>query len=543
MAKNIALFLDGTWNDSTSCTPTNVRKLYERMSATDQRGGPQLSKYLDGVGTETYKSRKKMDWLSRSVLKQPSPYAPRFLRNLAGGVAGYGTAFRIKESYAYLSRHYVPGDSIFLFGFSRGGFAARSLAGFLDEVGLLLKTRIRYVEEAYAIYAHKDPEIRKKLSGYLRRLTGVARPGEDQLLPSHLLGVWDVVEELGLPKSIQMVKSWKTGHHIQQEIPKQVSHVRHALALHELRPMFSPLIWGEACTPGPSVRQVWFPGDHGDVGGGHKDTRLSDIALDWMAGEAHQLGLKVYVNAHLPEVAATLPIRHQIHGKFFWVKPQVRSFLRDVASQKTDALVGHRIHKAASRRLFALTAAVYPFWATSITEACLEADRCTAVLGLRLAFEWNTEPEHRFDCNPPGARELQLQSQRTGKSASEWTDVTLSQLALIPDEVWTHANNAYEILAVDDATLLRAFIFSSALGSGSFIDTCVGAVHDFPKTESGRSCARRGWERIASAMEKANELTADLDWAARFQSAGAYAAVSLALMDCTENRQGNRGKI
>lgn len=175
MPKNIVLFIDGTWNeagDAAKGENTNVHKLF--LAADGQPD--QVCKYLNGIGTD-----RAGRWLRR---------LPHFPRNIVGGLFGLGMSDRIKDAYHFLSKEYERGDSVFLFGFSRGAFAARSVAGFVDAVGLLLKTvahNENLIEEAYATYENSDDPTHLPLRRFLRRLNFAARPSADDWdCPSHL---------------------------------------------------------------------------------------------------------------------------------------------------------------------------------------------------------------------------------------------------------------------------------------------------------------------------------------------------------------------
>jgi len=181
-------------------------------------------------------------------------------------------AARIKEAYGFLSAEYDRGrgDKVFIFGFSRGAFAARSLAGFVSRVGTLLRDKLDLVEAAYRIYEEgADPED-TPLREFLLEFAGQAmiRSIEDQgAMLIHLVGVWDTVGALGLPGRLRRFTARHTEYH-QTEVPPTVLAARHALALHELRKPFEPLLWSNR-NHHPGLLQVWFPGAHQDVGGGY----------------------------------------------------------------------------------------------------------------------------------------------------------------------------------------------------------------------------------------------------------------------------------
>src|SRR5262249_13428059 len=142
------------------------------------------------------------------------------------------------------------------------------------------------VERAYALYEErKDPEA-SDLKDLLRRITGSGEPDREggTQLPIYFIGVWDTVAALGLPGVFGGLTARWTRHH-QTELPFNITHARHALALHELRRAFPLLLWQRThpLNPRQKLKQVWFTGAHADVGGGYSDNRLASVALEWMA--------------------------------------------------------------------------------------------------------------------------------------------------------------------------------------------------------------------------------------------------------------------
>lgn len=252
MGKNIALFVDGTGNngrrDELAHEETNVWRLHEACR-------DEFKRYLPGVGT------RRLD--------------------LLGGATGFGTKKRLVEAYSFLIEHYSEGDNIFLFGFSRGALAVRLLAGFVGYVGTIfgrpelrdyLPSVYRFYTDAVLLGAHD------RFREYIRNFDEVAP------LPIHFLGVWDTVEEY-LRADLPELKS----------LPRHISHARQALALHERRGEMEPTLiekWDESKS---TVKQVWFPGAHADVGGGYAAAKLAEAPLEWMRGEAVGLGLDVEV--------------------------------------------------------------------------------------------------------------------------------------------------------------------------------------------------------------------------------------------------------
>ncbi|MFK7741107.1 MAG: DUF2235 domain-containing protein [Planctomycetota bacterium] len=284
--KRLIVCADGTWNtpeqqDQGRPAPTNVYKLHNSIAARSDDSVEQSTYYHPGVGTEG-------GWLSR----------------LAGGMWGHGLGDNIQSAYRWLGENYEPGDEVYLFGFSRGSFTVRSLAGMIGRCGLL---QLRELE------AHEAwQRIKAAYSAY--RLDGEeyddtwCRPEWPRHLPAsapiHFLGVWDTVGALGIPNDLSILdlldnpRAWsfhdtRLGEHVQR--------ARHAVALDEYRASFSPALW-EGDHSDRDVEQVWFAGAHSDVGGGYADFGLADIALKWMVDEASKAGLK-FRDALIEQVA------------------------------------------------------------------------------------------------------------------------------------------------------------------------------------------------------------------------------------------------
>lgn len=269
--KRIAIFCDGTWNSADQekngepC-PTNVIKLALR---TARRAGtmPQLVFYDQGVGTGGS------------------------LDKLTGGAFGRGLDDNLYEAYRFLVLNYEPGDELFLFGFSRGAYTARSLAGMIRKCGILRLRHARRYREAISLYCddrHPDDgpaqAFRKECS-----VTG------NDPVPIRFMGVWDTVGALGIPvRGLRALTAHKYRFH-DVELSGIVQHACHALAIDERRAPFEPAIWAYQPKDGQVVEQVWFCGVHSDIGGGYppQESGLSDIALEWMRGRARVAGLAI----------------------------------------------------------------------------------------------------------------------------------------------------------------------------------------------------------------------------------------------------------
>jgi uncharacterized protein (DUF2235 family) len=259
--KRLLCFFDGTWNTPDArAAITNVVKLYEAVPDVGADGIRQLRHYEIGIAT--------MKSLGRLTF--------------AAGAVGYGMAERIQSGYQFLVDNYEPGDEIYLFGFSRGAYQARSLGGLISLAGILRPHARSRIAEAWTYYlAHRTAPDRERLA-HLRSESHFA-------VPIRLVGVWDTVGNLGIPL---VGGEWVT-HPIQfhnTELAPTVEVGLHALSIDEPRGPFSPTLWtrraGAPLRPSQIVEQVWFPGAHANVGGGHTDSGLSDISLLWMAERA-----------------------------------------------------------------------------------------------------------------------------------------------------------------------------------------------------------------------------------------------------------------
>ena len=199
---------------------------------------------------------------------------------------GSGVAPQIRRAYGWLASGYRPGDRIFLFGYSRGAYAVRSLAGVIDRVGLLRRDLAteRMVTQAWRHYeAGTTGQAARDFAD------GHCHPG----VQIEMVGVWDTVKALGLPLA-RLVARDRHGFHNHQLGPS-VRHGYHALALDETRVVLEPVLWD--CPPDwqGNVQQVWFRGAHADIGGqlGTMDSArpLANIPLVWMLDRAETLGL------------------------------------------------------------------------------------------------------------------------------------------------------------------------------------------------------------------------------------------------------------
>jgi len=254
--KRLIVCCDGTWNE-LSRYPTNVAKLAQAVQRFDDQGTAQIVYYQPGLGT-------------------------RWSERIMGGAFGWGIDENIKAAYEFLCFNYEPGDEIYLFGFSRGAYTVRSLAGMIYCAGLLKLEQVRKVDEAYKIYRERNYESRCLQAEQFRVNNGTVQ------VPITVLGCWDTVGSLGVPDLVPFlpfsdVLNQRYRFHDETLNPK-IQVALHAVAIDERRKVFdvTPMHRSEQ-NADQIVRQVWFPGNHGCVGGGTEKHRgLSDNALLWM---------------------------------------------------------------------------------------------------------------------------------------------------------------------------------------------------------------------------------------------------------------------
>ncbi|QFG31793.1 DUF2235 domain-containing protein [Pseudomonas umsongensis] len=275
---NLVICCDGTWNtpdqlDQGVPAPTNVVRLYNSIADFDAQGAAQTSYYHPGVGTNG-------NWWDKAV----------------GGGTGAGLDDNIMSAYQKLCYSYQPGDAIYLFGFSRGAYTVRSLAGFIGRCGLLKITGLPPAEVWARIQTLLTYGYRRKTE---QRQDWTAQGWQfhntaNASIPIHFIGVWDTVGALGIPDDMALLNLLDNRHHYtfhDTTLHPSVKHARHALAMDERRASFQPTLWSDPPN-GTNLKQIWFPGVHSDVGGGYRECGLANGALMWMLDEASAAGLK-----------------------------------------------------------------------------------------------------------------------------------------------------------------------------------------------------------------------------------------------------------
>ena len=208
-------------------------------------------------------------------------------RRWLNAASGQGINLSIRNGYGFLARTYRPGDRIYLFGYSRGAYAVRSLAGMIGTIGLLHQEYAtpRHVHLAFRFYEVGSQSTARQHFSKHRCHTDV---------PIEMLGVWDTVKSLGLPYPLlNRLAPMATEFH-DHELGAHIRHGYHALAIDEDRTSFEPILWEQSPDWQGRLEQTWFPGAHGDVGGQVTNDRhrpLSNVSLNWMLRRAEAHGV------------------------------------------------------------------------------------------------------------------------------------------------------------------------------------------------------------------------------------------------------------
>lgn len=318
--KRLALFLDGTWNEVDS--NTNVWRMKLLCAPTSTDGKAQLTYYEIGVN------------------------------GVVGGSTGKGLDANIRKAYEWLVENYNDGDEIFIFGFSRGAYTARSLAGLVANFGVLKPGSPIGVGQLFSRYKRPDEETINKLielknAGKVdglsleeRWLLKYSRPTKIKVI-----GVWDTVGSLGIPALNIPGISRPTFGYLQTGLRLQIEHGYHALAIDEHRKAFEPTLWSirtpkEPTEARPTPRQLsnveqrWFVGAHANVGGGYESDLLAQAPLRWIMKKASLYGLTFRNDVEIDGDMLSATINDSRKEFLDGVYAQVsRTFYRAIASE------------------------------------------------------------------------------------------------------------------------------------------------------------------------------------------------------------------
>ena len=268
VGKNIVVCLDGSGNQLRARGNTNVVRLYQLLDLTDP--ARQIAYYDPGVGTFSAQGA----W---------TPWA-RWLSRTAGLAFGSGLRANLAEAYTYLMQTWQPDDRIYIFGFSRGAYTARALAGLLHAAGLLRPGSENLVPYAVGVYARSKDWTADDWA-QLHKFADVFSQdnGGRRSVPVEFLGLWDSVKAAG-------VLRWNLKWLYTRQLPN-VRAVRHAVSIDEKRRPYREYLV-KPKPPQPALEEVWFAGVHSDVGGTFDDDpRLPAITLRWMVQGAGAAGL------------------------------------------------------------------------------------------------------------------------------------------------------------------------------------------------------------------------------------------------------------
>ncbi len=210
-------------------------------------------------------------------------------RSLMDVIAGSSITWQIRRAYGFLAARYRPGDRIFLFGFSRGAYAVRSLAGVIDRIGLLRAecATERNIRQVFRLYENGADRAATRSFG---RRHCHAR------VPIEMVGVWDTVKAIGISLPLLWRLSPVPSDFHDHGLGDSIRNGFHALAIDETRAAFQPVMWDSRPDwPGLRLEQAWFAGAHPDVGGfvGNFPAArpLANIPLVWMLERAEACGL------------------------------------------------------------------------------------------------------------------------------------------------------------------------------------------------------------------------------------------------------------
>lgn len=301
--KRLIFCFDGTTNKLTADTPTNVVLVAASIPPVTADKVTQIIHYDEGVGTAAFP--------------------------MATSMAGIGLLDNVREAYSFLVFNYEPGDEIFVFGFSRGGFSGQSFIGLIRYIGILDRLHAGRIDAGIKLYKARasDPdgtgEAMRKFraenasrvcidaddDAYRVRTNPNYACGSSPPVTIRYAGIWDAVKAIGFPEVLPgsglINKPWRFH---DSRLTTFVESARHALALDERRALFPPEPWdnvdelNRAKRADPTSRdapyqQRWFPGTHGSVGGGGDIRGLSDGALSWVIEGAKRAGLVMDIGA------------------------------------------------------------------------------------------------------------------------------------------------------------------------------------------------------------------------------------------------------
>lgn len=320
--KRIVICADGTWNEPEQVDkktkrrkPTNILKVARAILPTDENGINQIVYYHEGVGTGAG------------------------LDKLTGGAFGHGMSDNVRILYRFIVFNYEPCDELYFFGFSRGAFTVRTLAGFLKAVGLLEKDDEFYTPELYKLYESSTSKSAEAWRHAFRNIKD-HRPCP----PIQFIGVWDTVGALGAPGFLGHVFNRKKYKYHDIDLHDEILNAYQALAVDERRKPFRPNIWTRPRDWRGKLEQAWFPGVHTNVGGGNHPDGVANEPLHWIVEKAEALGLvfdRAFLAKYLPcfnsELRDSMSPMYRVMGQH----------IREIGKHAED---GEAIHEATINR-------------------------------------------------------------------------------------------------------------------------------------------------------------------------------------------------
>ena len=331
VCRRLILFLDGTWNEDTeSGAATNVVQLRERLLwGLNARLRKRLPNDVREYNQLPVSFRKKgvsglvFDGFEYIVFYDRGVGTGALLDPIKGGMFGQGLDAKIREAYRFLSTWYRPGDEIFVFGFSRGAFTARSLCGYLQAIGLLRCECCTAENEQRAWDYYRTPPGERQSgewSWFHMPPNGEPLVHDSAYMRVRALGVFDTVGALGVPaEGFRRLNRSKYEFH-DTDVNALVDIRLHAVAIDEPRHAFAPSMWTRpkfkrTIDKNSPTEQVWFAGAHSDVGGGYvnwsqQESGLSYLPMAWMIQRLQKL------------IVETPPIADPAHPPH--IKPKVK---------------------------------------------------------------------------------------------------------------------------------------------------------------------------------------------------------------------------
>ncbi len=286
--RRLIVCADGTWNrpdqeDHGQSSPTNVVKMQRAVRSVASDGMSQIVSYHSGVGTGDV------------------------LDKLLGGAFGEGLDRNILECYEFVVNNFYLGDELYFFGFSRGAYTARSLAGLIRNSGVLRQEYASMAKEAFTLYRDRDPAKHPNSDAAMK-----FRESFSYDVDIKCIGVWDTVGALGIP--IGIIEKFSAHKYAFHDVALS-SHVKialHALAIDERRKPFVPTLWEQSKEDADQNRnwleQAWFAGVHSNIGGGYADAGLSDIAFLWMVDRVKSMCKLEFNDDYVKQIARPLPL-------------------------------------------------------------------------------------------------------------------------------------------------------------------------------------------------------------------------------------------